>query len=80
MKEVAISKFKAKCLTILEEVRVTRSPVRVTRHGTPVAEVFAPSKVVKRSDMMDSLKGQMKFIGDIISPADDEDDWEVLRD
>jgi hypothetical protein len=30
MKEVAISEFKAKCLGILEEVRKTRRPIRVT--------------------------------------------------
>ena len=39
MKEIAISEFKAKCLGILEEVRKTRKPIRVTRFGKPVAEV-----------------------------------------
>src|ERR1035438_7675295 len=43
MKEVAISVFKAKCLGILEEVRKTRKPIRVTRFGKPVAEVIPPS-------------------------------------
>ena len=43
MKEVAISQFKAKCLGILEEVRKTRKPIRVTRFGKPVAEVVPPS-------------------------------------
>ncbi|MGA2416286.1 MAG: type II toxin-antitoxin system prevent-host-death family antitoxin [Candidatus Sulfotelmatobacter sp.] len=40
MKEVAISVFKAKCLGILEEVRKTRKPIRVTRFGKPVAEIM----------------------------------------
>jgi prevent-host-death family protein len=35
--------FKAKCLGILEEVRKTRKPIRVTRFGKPVAEVIPPS-------------------------------------
>ena len=30
MKEVAISEFKAKCLGMLEEVRKTGKPIRVT--------------------------------------------------
>ncbi len=34
--------FKAKCLGILEEVRKTRKPIRVTRFGKPVAEVIPP--------------------------------------
>ena len=43
MKEIAISEFKAKCLGILEQVRKTRTPIRVTRFGKPVAEVVPPS-------------------------------------
>ena len=43
MKEVSISEFKAKCLGILEEVRKTRRPIRVTRFGEPVAEVVPPA-------------------------------------
>ena len=31
--EVAISEFKAKCLSLLEEVRKTKTPLRVTRRG-----------------------------------------------
>jgi PHD/YefM family antitoxin component YafN of YafNO toxin-antitoxin module len=33
MKEVAISEFKAKCLGMLEQVRKTRKPIRITRFG-----------------------------------------------
>jgi prevent-host-death family protein len=43
MKEVAISEFKAKCLGILEQVRKTRKPIRITRFGEPVAEIVPPS-------------------------------------
>jgi prevent-host-death family protein len=79
MIEVAISEFKAKCLALLEQVRRTRQPIRITRHGKPVAEVVPPAPVVDRLSMFGSMKDS-KIIGDIISPADDEDDWEVLRD
>jgi len=26
------------------------------------------------------MKGTMEILGDIVSPANDEDEWEVLRD
>ncbi len=78
MKEVAISEFKAKCLAILDEVQKTKQPIRVTRRGRPIAEVSPPSPTNNR-DWMGSMK-EMKILGDIISPASDEDDWEVLRD
>ena len=43
MDEIAISKFKATCLAVLENVRKTRKPIRITRFGKPVAEVVPPS-------------------------------------
>jgi len=80
MEEVSISEFKAKCLAILERVRKTRKPIRVTRFGKPVAEIMAPSPVKERSDWMGSMKGQMEILGDIVSPVIDEDEIEALRD
>lgn len=79
MKEVAISEFKAKCLAILDEVQKTKQPIRVTRRGRPIAEVVPPC-AVRSDDWMGSMKGRMEILGDIISPASDPDDWEVLRD
>ncbi len=35
MEEIAISKFKATCLAVLERVRKTGQPVLVTRFGQP---------------------------------------------
>jgi prevent-host-death family protein len=43
LKEVAISEFRAKCLALLEQVRPTKKPFRVTRFGKPVAEIVPPS-------------------------------------
>ncbi len=80
MKEVSISEFKAKCLALLELVRRTRTPIRVTRFGKPVAEVIPPTVLVDRSSWIGSMKDSIEIVGDIISPANDESDWEVLRD
>jgi prevent-host-death family protein len=80
MQEIAISEFKAKCLAVLEQVRATKKPIRVTRFGKPVADVVPPTAVVDRAAWIGSMKGTMKIVGDIVSPATDEDEWEVLRD
>lgn len=80
MEEVSISEFKAKCLALLEQVRRTKKPLRITRHGKPVAEVVPPSPVEDPSAWMGSMKGRMEILGDIISPAADNDEWEALRD
>ena len=47
MKEIAISKFKATCLAVLERVRKTGEPILVTRFGHPVAEI-TPVGAVKK--------------------------------
>jgi prevent-host-death family protein len=80
MEEVSISEFKAKCLALLEQVRKTKKPLRITRHGKPVAEVVPPSAVHDRASWIGSMKDSITIKGDIISPANDEDEWEVLRD
>jgi len=80
MEEIAISEFKAKCLAILERVRKTRKPIRITRHGKPVADVVPPVVVVDRDAWIGSMKDSVKILGDIISPASDPDEWEALRD
>jgi prevent-host-death family protein len=79
MEEMAISKFKATCLAVLERVRKTRKPIRVTRFGEPIAEVVPPSPKPKKKRWMGAMVGTGKIVGDIVSPASDEKDWEVLR-
>lgn len=52
----------------------------VTRFGEPVAEVVPPSQEERTRDWLGSMKDKIEIVGDIISPANDPDDWEVLRD
>jgi prevent-host-death family protein len=80
MKEVAISVFKAKCLGILEEVRKTRKPIRVTRFGKPVAEVVPSSPEKNKGRRLGSMAGTMKIVGDIIGPTGSWDEWDAWRE
>ena len=79
MQEIAISKFKATCLAVLERVRRTRQPVRVTRFGDPVAEVVPPSAKPRKKRWLGSMAGTGQVVGDIVSPASDEKDWDALN-
>lgn len=78
MEEISISKFKAGCLRILEDVRKTGKPIRITRFGKPVAEVV-PATRENKGSWLGCMEGTGRITGDIISPAADESDWEVLR-
>ena len=79
MKEVAISEFKAKCLGILEEVRKTRRPIRVTRFGKAVAEVIPPSPEKATGRRLGSMVGTGKILGDIVGPTGSWDEWDASR-
>ncbi len=80
MKEIAISVFKAKCLGILEEVRKTRKPIRVTRFGKPVAEVVPPTAEKAAGRRLGSMAGAMKIMGDIVGPTGSLNDWDAWRE
>ncbi|MFN0171902.1 MAG: type II toxin-antitoxin system Phd/YefM family antitoxin [Bryobacteraceae bacterium] len=79
MQEIAISKFKATCLSVLENVRKTRRPVLVTRFGEPVAEIVPPRPPKRAGRGLGALAGTARIVGDIVSPVSDENDWDVLR-
>jgi prevent-host-death family protein len=80
MKEVAISEFKPKCFGILEEVRKTRKPVRVTRFGEPLAEVVPSTAEKSKGRRLGSMAGSMKIVGDIVGPTGSLDDWDAWRE
>jgi prevent-host-death family protein len=72
---MAISEFKAKCLAVLEHVRKTGRPIRVTRRGKAVADVVPPAVDIDREAWLESLKGSVTILGDIVGPAADPEEW-----
>ena len=79
MEEIAISKFKATCLAVLERVRRTRKPVLITRFGDPIAEVVPPSTPRRPQRWLGALKSTGKITGDIVGPVVDAKEWDALR-
>ncbi len=62
--EITISKFKATCLAVLDDVRRTGVPVRVTKFGKPVADVVAV-RVQPSAGWLGSMEGSVEVVGDI---------------
>lgn len=79
MEEIAISKFKATCLAVLEKVRKTGKPVRVTRFGHPLVDIVPPNSA-KGIRRLGGGIGSGVILGDIVGPASDESDWEVAQE
>jgi antitoxin (DNA-binding transcriptional repressor) of toxin-antitoxin stability system len=79
METIAISKFKATCLAVLQRVKRTGKPVLVTRFGKAIAEIVPPSGRGRGLAWIGSFRSRGRVVGDIVSPAADERDWDVLR-
>jgi prevent-host-death family protein len=75
---MAISKFKATCLAVLERVRRTGEPILITRFGEPVAEVVPPRKEPIAEEWLGSMAARGRIVGDVISPAAEPSEWEAL--
>ncbi|HQX81391.1 MAG TPA: type II toxin-antitoxin system prevent-host-death family antitoxin [Vicinamibacterales bacterium] len=80
VEEMAISKFKATCLSVVERVRKTRAPILITRHGVPVAQIGPPQPAAQPKSWLGSMAGTVTILGDIVGPVTDPDDWEAMRD
>jgi len=79
IQEIAISEFKAKCLSLLEEVSKTKTPLRVTRRGKPLADVIPASPEAEERSWIGSMSGSIEIVGEIVSPVIEIEDIEALK-
>lgn len=77
MQSIQASKFKAKCLALMDEVARTGETILVTKNGKPIAEL-RPHRRPRAKSLIGRDKGKIKILGDIISPIGVED-WEALK-
>jgi prevent-host-death family protein len=74
MESLSVSEFKAKCLSVLQDINKQKKRVIITKRGKPIAEVIPHDPDNKEIPLEDTVV----FMGDIISPVAEED-WEVLK-
>jgi prevent-host-death family protein len=69
-RQMPAGEFKAKCLSVLDQVQRTGKTVVVTKRGRPVAQLVPLS-----SDDSGSLLGSVVYEEDLLSPIDAE--WDA---
>jgi prevent-host-death family protein len=79
IREIAISKFKARCLSLLEEVSKTKAPLRVTRRGKAIADVIPTTSEAEERSWIGSMSDSIDIVGDIVSPVIDVEAIEALK-
>ncbi len=79
MKTIAVSKFKATCLSLLEKVMKTGQPILITKQGRPLAQVIPPPPPERKKSWIGSASETAQIKGDLIQPVLSEEEWNVLK-
>jgi prevent-host-death family protein len=77
MKTIAAGEFKARCLTLMDDVRKNREPILITKRGKPVAKLV-PAENEGR-EFLGRLEGIIRIAGDIESPVEPPEAWDALK-
>jgi prevent-host-death family protein len=73
MKTIAAGEFKARCLSLMDDVQRTRETVVITKRGKPVARLVPVP--AGKDDFIGRLKGKFRVVGDIESPVVPPETW-----
>lgn len=68
-RHIKASEFKAKCLSLLDEVQDTGESIIVTKRGKPVARLEPMKR--KPKTLFGAMKGSVTILGDIVAPLGD---------
>ena len=80
MQRISVSQFKARCLKLFSDVKLTGRSLLITKNGDPIAIVSPPPpELASGKTAFGVMASQTTFVGDIISPIGPED-WEILSD
>jgi prevent-host-death family protein len=74
-KTVAAEEFEAHSLELLEEVAEKQEEVVVLKDGRPIGKLVPMRGAPRRS--LESLRGSVQILGDIVEPFDDE--WDCMK-
>ncbi len=80
MQTISVSEFKARCLRLFSDVKLTGRSILITKNGDPIAVVSpAPPEPASGKSSFGVMADRTRIIGDIVEPLG-ADDWEVLSD
>ena len=66
MKKIVAAAFKARCLTLMENVRSTTEPLVITKRGKPMA------KLVPVDEPQDDFIGRLKGVFEVAENLEDD--------
>ncbi len=78
MDTIPISKFKATCLAVIDQVNRTGKSVMVTKRGKPIALIDPAPLPERKASWLGSFQAKGKICGDIVAPVVAQSEWSTL--
>ena len=78
MRQMAAAEFKAKILSLIDEVNATGVSVVVTKRGHPKA-ALVPYPATKGVSLLGRLEGKYAIHGDLLEPVFPLEDYDMLK-
>ncbi|MES2273635.1 MAG: type II toxin-antitoxin system Phd/YefM family antitoxin [Chlamydiota bacterium] len=72
---IQASKFKARCLKLMDKVHRTKRKIIITKRNKPIAQLVPIEE--DSGSFFGRMKGTIQITGDIISPIDEV--WDATR-
>lgn len=74
VRKVSAGEFKAKCLKLMDAVKLEHTTIVITKYGRPIVKMVPlDEQPDKKPKIFGLLRGTVKINGDIIKPIDE--DW-----
>lgn len=77
MRVLPISKFKATCSAVLQQVHRSGAAVRITRRGEPIADVAPPRPTRRPASWLGVMAGRTRVLGDVTVASRELAAWEA---
>jgi prevent-host-death family protein len=77
MKQMRASAFKARCLSVMDDIQATGEPVIVTKRGKPVVKVVPAEP--EKDDIFGFMADEFEIVGDIESPVVPPKHWKIMK-
>ena len=78
MNSIPVTKFKAECCRVLEQISATGESIVVTVRGKPIAMICAVPKTERQPWKLGMFEHLVTIVGDVMLPFDEpwDTEWE----
>lgn len=76
-KAIGAAEFKAKCLSLIEQMTDDGEPIVITKRGNPVAVLSPLPDSTRRASIIGAMKGSVLTYDDPFSPVLSASDWDA---